>query len=70
MAELTPKQRLYVAEYLKDLNAKHAAMRTGYSGKSRVGLAASSTSRAIRLTFRRPAIGAGFRRAHPGGKAR
>ncbi|MBA8834084.1 phage terminase small subunit [Rhizobium leguminosarum] len=35
MAELTPKQRLYVAEYLKDLNAKHAAMRTGYSGKSR-----------------------------------
>ncbi|MBA8834085.1 hypothetical protein GGE39_004036 [Rhizobium leguminosarum] len=40
------------------------------SGKGGVGLAASSTSRAIRLTFRRPAIGAGFRRAHPGGKAR
>jgi len=39
-------------------------------GKGGVELAASSTSRAIRLTFRRPAIGAGFRRAHPGGKAR
>ncbi|MGO6678066.1 terminase small subunit [Rhizobium leguminosarum] len=35
MAELTPRQRLFVAEYLKDLNAKHAAVRTGYSGKSR-----------------------------------
>jgi phage terminase small subunit len=31
MAELTPKQRLFVAEYLKDLNATQAAIRAGYS---------------------------------------
>lgn len=31
MAELTPKQRLFVAEYLKDLNATQAAIRCGYS---------------------------------------
>lgn len=29
MAELTPKQRLFVAEYLKDLNATQAAIRAG-----------------------------------------
>lgn len=34
MAELTPKQRLFVAEYLKDLNATQAAIRAGYSAKT------------------------------------
>lgn len=31
MSELTPKQALFVAEYLKDLNATQAAIRAGYS---------------------------------------
>lgn len=31
---LEPKQRLFVAEYLKDLNAKQAAIRAGYSEKT------------------------------------
>lgn len=34
MAELTPKQRQFVAEYLIDLNATQAAMRAGYSAKT------------------------------------
>lgn len=34
MSELTPKQRLFVAEYLKDLNATQAAIRAGYSEKT------------------------------------
>jgi phage terminase small subunit len=36
---LTPKQRLFVAEYLKDLNATQAAIRSGYPKKTanRVG---------------------------------
>ena len=34
MPELTPKQRLFVAEYLKDLNATQAAIRAGYSEKT------------------------------------
>lgn len=34
MSELTPKQRLFVAEYLKDLNATQAAIRCGYSEKT------------------------------------
>lgn len=34
MAELTPKQRLFVAEYLKDLNATQAAIRAGYSERT------------------------------------
>jgi phage terminase small subunit len=29
--KLTPKERLFVAEYLKDLNATQAAIRAGYS---------------------------------------
>ena len=33
MAELTPKQTQFVAEYLKDLNATQAAIRAGYSKK-------------------------------------
>lgn len=31
---LTPKQQRFVAEYLKDLNAKQAAIRAGYSKRS------------------------------------
>lgn len=31
MEKLTPKQALFVAEYLKDLNAEQAARRAGYS---------------------------------------
>lgn len=34
MPELTPKQRLFVAEYLKDLNATQACIRAGYSKKN------------------------------------
>lgn len=34
MAELTPKQRRFVAEYLIDLNATQAAIRAGYSAKT------------------------------------
>ncbi len=32
--KLTPKERLFVAEYLKDLNATQAAIRAGYSKKT------------------------------------
>ncbi len=31
---LTPKQQLFVAEYLVDLNATQAAVRAGYSKKT------------------------------------
>ncbi|MFC1551159.1 terminase small subunit [Candidatus Latescibacterota bacterium] len=31
---MTPKQERFVWEYLKDLNATQAAIRTGYSPKS------------------------------------
>jgi phage terminase small subunit len=34
MRELTPKQRAFVAEYLIDLNATQAALRSGYSPKT------------------------------------
>lgn len=34
MAELTPKQRKFVFEYLVDLNATQAAIRAGYSKKT------------------------------------
>ena len=34
MAELTPQQRLFVVEYLKDMNATQAAIRAGYSEKT------------------------------------
>lgn len=34
MAELTAKQQIFVAEYLKDLNATQAAIRAGYSEKT------------------------------------
>lgn len=32
--ELTPKQRVFVQEYLKDLNATQAAIRAGYSERT------------------------------------
>ena len=32
--DFTPKQRFFVAEYLKDLNATQAAIRAGYSAKN------------------------------------
>lgn len=32
--DLSPKQRLFVAEYIKDLNATQAAIRAGYSAKT------------------------------------
>ncbi len=34
MTELTPKQKRFVAEYLKDLNGKQAAIRSEYSAKT------------------------------------
>lgn len=34
MAKLTPKQKVFVAEYLKDLNATQAAIRAGYSERT------------------------------------
>ncbi len=34
MAELNPKQKRFVEEYLKDLNGTQAAMRAGYSEKT------------------------------------
>ena len=34
MAELTDKQRKFVSEYLKDLNATQAAIRAGYSERN------------------------------------
>ena len=34
MSKLTPKQSLFVAEYLVDLNATQAAIRAGYSEKT------------------------------------
>ena len=36
MAELTPKQKRFVAEYLIDLNATQAAIRAGYSKNTAV----------------------------------
>ena len=32
---LKPKQRIFVAEYMKDFNATGAAIRAGYSPKTR-----------------------------------
>ena len=34
MADLNPKQKRFVAEYLVDLNATQAAIRAGYSKKT------------------------------------
>lgn len=34
MRELTPKQKIFVSEYLLDLNGKQAAIRAGYSPKT------------------------------------
>ena len=39
MADLTNKQKMFVAEYLKDLNATEAAIRAGYSPKNAAAIA-------------------------------
>lgn len=39
MADLTPKQQLFVDEYLVDLNATQAAIRAGYSSKTAYAIA-------------------------------
>jgi phage terminase small subunit len=55
---LTPKQRIFVAEYLKDLNATQAAIRAGYSEKTadRIGpelLVKTCVSEAVRNAVRK-----------------
>lgn len=52
---LTPRQSRFVAEYLKDLNATQAAIRTGYSPKT----AASQASSLLRNPKVRDAVDAG-----------
>lgn len=42
--DLTPRERLFVREYIADLNGTQAAVRAGYAGKS----AASQASRLLR----------------------
>lgn len=46
MARLTPKQKRFVGEFLKDLNATQAAVRAGYSEK--LESAAAHASRLLR----------------------
>lgn len=43
--ELTPKQQLFVAEYLKDLNATQAAIRAGYSAHTANEIAAENLAK-------------------------
>ena len=43
--ELTPKQRAFVNEYVKDLNATQAAIRAGYSEKTARFVAAENLSK-------------------------
>ena len=57
MAQLTDKQKRFVAEYLVDLNATQAAIRAGYSKKTadRIGpelLGKTCVSEAIRVAMR------------------
>lgn len=52
---LTPKQQRFVAEYLKDLNATQAAIRSGYSAKT----AEQIGSRLLRNVQVRSAVDAG-----------
>lgn len=50
--ELTPKQRLFVAEYLKDLNATQAALRAGYSPRTAFRIGAENLQKpATRLAI-------------------
>lgn len=48
LAELRGKQRLFVLEYLKDLNGKQAAIRAGYSEKT-AEVQASQTLRILKV---------------------
>ncbi|EJZ17377.1 terminase small subunit [Rhizobium sp. Pop5] len=57
MAELTARQRLFVAEYLKDLNATQAAVRAGFSGKSKDTPVRLMANEAVRAEIER-ALGA------------
>lgn len=47
MAELTAKQRLFVAEYLKDLNATQAAIRAGYSERTAQAMGAENLTKPL-----------------------
>ena len=46
-AKLTAKQQLFVAEYLKDLNATQAAIRAGYSEKTAFSIGAENLSKPL-----------------------
>ncbi|MFA5945115.1 MAG: terminase small subunit [Candidatus Thermoplasmatota archaeon] len=56
--KLTPKQARFVAEYLKDLNATQALIRSGYSRKT----AESAASRLLRNVKVAAAVSAGAKR--------
>ncbi len=65
--ELTPKQQLFVQEYLVDLNATQAAIRAGYSAKNADKIAsqllgknrvAEAVAQAMARRFRRTGISA------------
>lgn len=45
--KLTPKQRLFVHEYLKDLNATQAAIRAGYSRKTAQAISTENLSKPL-----------------------
>lgn len=47
MSKLTPKQSLFVKEYLVDLNATQAAIRAGYSEKTAQVIGAENLSKPI-----------------------
>ena len=47
MSELTPKQGLFVKEYLIDLNATQAAIRAGYSEKTAQEIGSENLSKPI-----------------------
>ncbi len=58
MATLSPKERRFVAEYLKDQNAAAAAKRAGYSAKT----AKQQGSRLLTKVYLRDAIDAALKR--------
>ena len=47
MLKLTPKQRVFVEEYLVDLNATQAAIRAGYSKKTAQQMGAENLSKPL-----------------------
>lgn len=59
MKELTPKQKLFVKEYLKDLNATQAALRAGYGKKNPTNVA-NIASELLGKTWVAAAIQAGM----------